>query len=146
EIFWRARARLVSTSPNSRQRTSMPRAASRTRRMSDICLSWKSLGADWVITSSSRSNVASTPLKSNRLASSRLAWSTALTSSWGSTSDATSKEGMAMVREGDQRGRLADPLARKPGRGRLERFAQHQPDDRQQQEHRNLVEHPEFSG
>src|SRR5690606_10555729 len=56
---------------------------------------WNSLGADWVITASSRTNFASTPLKSKRLDSSRLAWSTALISSWVSTSETISKDGMA---------------------------------------------------
>src|SRR5690606_24623011 len=82
-------------SPNSRQRASIFRAIRRARRMSVICCSWNSLGADWVITASSRTNFASTPLKSKRLDSSRLAWSTALISSWVSTSETISKDGMA---------------------------------------------------
>ena len=93
--FCLAPARLVSTSPNSRQRMSMPRAVSRCLRMSVICLSWKSLGADWLTTLPSSTNFASTPLKSKRVVSSRLAWSTALVSSWVSTSETISKEGMA---------------------------------------------------
>src|SRR5690606_16845581 len=66
-IFCRAPATLVSTSPNSRQRVSIFRAARRARRMSVICCSWNSLGARWVITASSRSKAASTPLKSKRV-------------------------------------------------------------------------------
>jgi hypothetical protein len=66
--------------------------------MSFICLSWNSVGAVWLMTSPSRSNFASTPLKSKRVASSRLAWSMALVSSWVSTSDTTSKEGMGELR------------------------------------------------
>ena len=99
-IFCRAPARLVSTSPTSRQRTSIFRATRRARRMSDICWSWNSLGADWLITLSSSTNFASTPLKSKRVVSSRLAWSTALVSSWVLTSETTSKEGMAAAQVG----------------------------------------------
>ena len=44
-----------------RQRTSMPRADSRPRRMSSICLSWKALDATWVTTKPSSSNLASVP-------------------------------------------------------------------------------------
>ena len=57
-------------------------------------LPWKSLGADWLITWSSSTNFASTPLKSKRVDSSRLAWSIALVSSCWLTSETTSKEGM----------------------------------------------------
>ena len=74
--FCRAPARLTSGSATSRQRMSTPRASRRARRMSSICLSWKSLGARWVTTNSSSSNEASWPLKSKRLPSSRLAVST----------------------------------------------------------------------
>src|SRR5690606_29504784 len=48
----------------------------------------------------SRSKAASTPLKSKRVVSSRLAWSTALVSSWVSTSETMSKDGMAPFRCG----------------------------------------------
>src|SRR3546814_7283840 len=75
--------------------------------MSVICCSWNSLGAAWVIRFSSRSKLASTPLKSKRVVNSRLAWSTALVSSWVYTSDTISKEGMAMTAMEDGQGRLA---------------------------------------
>src|SRR5690606_13588359 len=95
-IFCRAPARLVSMSPNSRQRASIFRAVRRARRMSVICCNWNSLGADMAMLSSSRTNFASTPLKSKRVPSSRLAWSTALVSSWVSTSEPISKAGMSL--------------------------------------------------
>src|SRR5687767_3848469 len=79
------------------QRTSMPRLLSRCARMSIICLSWNSAGALrlTVISFSLSSKTAPVSLKSNRCESSRFAWSTALVSSWLSSSETASKEGMA---------------------------------------------------
>ncbi|GAB1845894.1 hypothetical protein MyNCGM683_07200 [Achromobacter xylosoxidans] len=95
-IFCRAPPRFSSGSATSRQRTSIPRADSRPRRMSSICLSWNALDATCVTTKPSSSNLASVPLKSKRVASSRLAWSMALVSSCLSTSETTSKVGMTL--------------------------------------------------
>src|SRR6187399_1544196 len=99
-MSWRASARLVTGSFFSMQRTSMPRLLRRCARMSTICLSWNSDGAFrlTVISFSLSSNTAPVSLKSKRCESSRFAWSTAFVSSWVSSSETASKEGMAASR------------------------------------------------
>ena len=101
--------------------------------MSVICLSWKSLGADWVISLSSSTNFASTPLKSKRVESSRLAWSTALVSSWMLTSETTSKEGMGEFLVPDAEFYRAPASGTAPGGGT--RVARHSPASRQTVSH-----------
>src|SRR3982751_6094370 len=93
---WRASARFVFGSFFSRHRASMPRLASRCVRMSIICLSWNSASAlsSTVNSLAFSSNSAPVSLKSKRCVSSRFAWSTALVSSWVSSSETASKEGM----------------------------------------------------
>ncbi len=73
---------------------STPRLTSLLHRMSYICCSWNS---DWVfivIRLPANSKFEPLPLKSKRVVTSRLAWSTALLSSWWLTSETTSNEGM----------------------------------------------------
>src|SRR6188768_4316135 len=103
-MSWRASARLVTGSFFSMQRTSMPRLLSRCARTSTICFSWNSAGALrlTVISFSLSSKTAPVSLKSNRCESSRFAWSTALVSSWLSSSETASKEGMCSSRSGAQ--------------------------------------------
>src|SRR5690349_8245293 len=95
----RASARLLTGSFFSMQRTSMPRLPSRCVRMSTICLSWNSAGALrlTVISFSLSVKVAPVSLKSKRCVSSRFAWSTALVSSWASSSETVSNEGMQVL-------------------------------------------------
>src|SRR5690242_4592579 len=86
------------------QRASMPRFPSRWVNTSIICLSWNSAGAlsCTVNSFSLSSNVAPVSLKSKRCVSSRFAWSTALVSSWLSSSETASKEGMWISGSGAQ--------------------------------------------
>src|SRR5690349_8554712 len=107
-MSWRASARFVTGSFFSMQRASIPRLPSLCVRMSSICLSWNSAGA-FMLTVNSFSlsvNVAPVSLKSKRCVSSRFAWSTALVSSWLSSSETASNEGMVGFRRSAAQGLL----------------------------------------
>src|SRR6187549_471510 len=99
-MSWRASARLVTGSFFSMQRASMPRLPSFCVSTSSIWRSWNSAGAFMLTVDSFSlsSKLAPVSLKSKRCVSSRLAWSTALVSSWLSSSETASNEGMAVTR------------------------------------------------
>ncbi len=81
-------------SPTSMELVSILRLSRALRSISTICLSWKSASASSFTSSLFNSKLASTPRKSKRVASSRLALSTAFNTSFILTSETISNDGI----------------------------------------------------